>query len=278
MNLLIFDETEFQESIVQDDKEQNSNQTGRRRGIVNFTDRRHEHIRKVLKSSPGDTLRVGLLDGPMGVGVVKETSKVSTTVEVALSAESPDPPDTDLILALPRPIMLRRVLSQAATLGTGRIFLINSGKVEKSFFDSGLIQDSGFREHLIHGLEQGMDTRLPRVSIHRGFKPFVEDLLPDVVTGRPEPGSKGNGGYAHLLIAHPECPSSLAECTGIPLWGRVLMVIGPEGGWTEYEVSRFTELGFKGFNMGPRILRVDTAVPVLLAQLNLLRQIEHRSD
>ena len=49
-----------------------------------------------------------------------------------------------------------------------------------------------------------------------------------------------------------------------------VIAIGPEGGWVDDEVRLFQQSGFTQVGLGPRILRTDVAVPVLLGQLHEL--------
>jgi len=165
--------------------------------LVSIEDRRSIHILKILKSSLGDRVRVGIINGKTGVGLIKKISGNKVTLEISLSGCVPKPPLTDLILALPRPIMLKRVLAQSTALGVRKIFLVNARKVEKSFFNSSLLQDGTYREYLIHGLEQSVDTILPTVTIHKRFKPFMEDEL-------TKPAD-----YQNRLIAHPDAKQNL---------------------------------------------------------------------
>jgi 16S rRNA (uracil1498-N3)-methyltransferase len=77
------------------------------------------------------------------------------------------------------------------------------------------------------------------------------------------------GKYAHCLVAHPDGNQTLKQVlTGKP--GRILLAVGPEGGWVEYEVQRFIEKGFAAFTMGERILKVDTAVISLHGRVSAL--------
>ena len=226
-----------------------------------LTGRRAEHIRKVLRCTIGDNVRVGVLGGMLGSGCIQAMDGNHVVLEVLLSAEPPAFPPTDLILAVPRPIMLKRVLAQATSLGVHRIFLVNANRVEKSFFNSTLIQSNDFTEPLCLGLEQAMDTMLPEISVHPRFRPFVEDLLPDLLINCPV-----------RLLAHPAGDRTIAQAAKGLLAQRAVLAIGPEGGWVDFEVEQFKAHGFMPFSLGPRILRVDTAVPALLAQLSLLRQ------
>ncbi len=228
---------------------------------VTLQDRRSEHIIKILRLSPGDTVRVGIINGPTGIGRIIEAVPPIVRLQINANGPMPAAPPLDLILALPRPIMLKRVLSQIAALGVGKLFLINANRVEKSFFSASLFKDNTIQNQFLHGLEQAMDTRVPEVSIHKKFRPFVEDMLAKIIKE-----------YSCKLLAHPNASKFIFQITPNPATGRVLLAIGPEGGWVDFELQKFKEQGFSDFTLGPRILRVDTAVPALLSQISLLRQ------
>lgn len=227
---------------------------------VRLTDRRADHLRKILKVTVGDTVRVGIIDGLMGIGTVDDISKHAVVLTLQTNTAPPNKLELDLILALPRPIMLKRVLAQIAALGVNHLFLINASRVEKSFFEASPIKDEEFTPYLHNGLEQAVDTIVPTVSVHHRFKPFIEDTLPTIAAGRK-------------IIAHPVSATSLIEeFRSPPPEERTLLAIGPEGGWVDYELTRFDDCGFRPFTLGPRILRVDTAVPAIIAQIALLQQ------
>lgn len=228
---------------------------------VTLTGRRAEHLLRVLKVAAGDTVRLGVVQGQIGRGRVLAVEGQTIRLAVELSHQPEADLHVELILALPRPIMLQRILKQATVLGVRRFHLIRSRRVEKSFFHSPVLEPEKIRGLLLEGMEQAMDTWLPEVHIHHQFKPFVEDILPTL---------NGRG-----LIADPGGSGTLG---GIPVSGEpgqhFLLAVGPEGGWSDYELSRFAEHGFYGFTMGNRILHVDTAVVALLAQLQLLYDIK----
>lgn len=213
--------------------------------------RRLEHIRSVLAVSAGDTLPVGRVDGQMGYGEVVKLS--GSEVELAVKLDQSPPPalPLTLILAMPRPKMFRRILQTSATLGIKDIWLINSYKVEKSFWQTPWLSETNLRENLTLGLEQAKDTVMPAVHIRKLFKPFVEDELPAVLEGK------------QALVAHPgtatPCPTHVNK--------PAALCIGPEGGFTPYEVDKLEEAGCQSVHLGPRILRVETAVPVLASRL-----------
>ncbi len=239
-----------------------------REGQVVLHDHRAAHIQKVLQAAVGDRLKVGILDGLKGSGVITAMEKKSRPPSVTLAIHCAEPvglrPEIDLILALPRPIMLKRILSQVAALGIGCLYLIHANRVEKSFWESGLLEEGQYRQQLRQGLEQAVDTRLPRVEIYRKFKPFVEDILP--VIGKD---------YRFRLLAHPYGKATLAEALSGEQ-GRVLLAVGPEGGWVDFEVAMFQGQGFSWCSIGERILKVDTAVIALHARISAIREVMQR--
>lgn len=245
MNLLLFDIEELDGNLL------------------NITGRRFAHLNGILKVAVGDTLRVGAINGPIGEGRVRRLDPRGAELEVQLAATPSCDHQVELVLALPRPIMLQRILKQATVLGVRRFHLIRSRRVEKSFFQSPVLKPDKIRSLLLEGMEQAMDTHLPEVTVHTRFKPFVEDVVPHMI---------GTG-----LLAHPGAPMLLYKAhQGIDRELPILMAIGPEGGWSDYEQKRFMEMGFTAFSMGSRILHVDTAVVALLAQLQLLHDLPRR--
>jgi 16S rRNA (uracil1498-N3)-methyltransferase len=232
---------------------------------VVLQDRRSAHIINVLHGKCGDRVRIGILNGPLGLGRIIELTPGEKTARVVLkisvTGHAPELPMVDLILALPRPIMLKKILTQAASMGVGRIFLINAKRVEKSFFHATLLAESNYRSYLLQGLEQAVATKVPEVFIHNRFRPFVEDHLPIVIDD-----------YSHCIVAHPGA-APLHHVDRHAIKGRVLLAVGPEGGWIEFEIDKFRKQGFVAVGLGERILRVDTAVVALLAQISMLRNL-----
>lgn len=213
--------------------------------------RRLRHLVDVHRATPGDSLTVGTLDGLMGRGELLALSDGEARFRVTLDREPPAPLPVHLLLALPRPRMLARTLEHVSALGVKRVTLMHTRRVEKSYWQSPELKPEKIRQHLLLGLEQARDTRLPEITLETRFRPFVEDRLPALLEGR------------RRLLAHPglaqACPRAITEPT--------LLAIGPEGGFVDYEVERFLELGFEGIHLGERILRVETAVTALLARL-----------
>jgi RsmE family RNA methyltransferase len=222
-------------------------------GVVTLDGARAAHVREVLRAKPGDSVRVGVIDGPRGQGEVIALDDGRVVLRCALDAAAPAPPTVDLLLAVPRPKVLRRLWAQLAALGVGRIILTNASRVERPYFDTHVLDESTYRPLLIEGLQQAGDTRLPRVSIHRQFRILIEDDLAAVSSGELR------------LVAHPRGDRSLLTIAGAPHPRRVLLAIGPEGGWNAFELELLKGHGFEAISLGPRTLRTDTACIALLA-------------
>ncbi len=232
---------------------------------VRLDGRRADHIIDVLRARPGDLIKIGIINGKVGHGTIKELQRCRprlVTATVVLDSEPPPAPPIDVVLALPRPIMLKRILGQLAALGIGRLYLVNAQRVEKSFWDASVLDEQNRRQLLLQGLEQAVDTMLPRITLHRGFRPFVENESVQLA-----------GRYQHMVVAHPGAvPTPVDRYRPGP--GRVLLAVGPEGGWNEYEIDGLVRAGFSLVSLGPRILRVETAVVVLHALLTQLSRRE----
>jgi RsmE family RNA methyltransferase len=213
--------------------------------------RRLAHLCEVHQAAAGDRMRVGLLNGLMGTGHIESLDAGQACLIVTLDQPPPAKLPLTLLLALPRPKMLRRVLQTVSAMGVARLVLLNSYRVEKSFWQTPFLAPEAIEEQLRLGLEQARDTVLPEVLIEKRFKPFVEDRLPALAAGTR--GLVGHPG------SYPACPRALSE--------PVTLAIGPEGGWIPYEVEKLQEAGLAPVQLGERILRVENAVPALLARL-----------
>ena len=213
--------------------------------------RRLQHLLQVHRAKVGDRVRVGELGGLMGSGHILELSDERALLAIALDQPPPDKLPLTLVIALPRPKMLRRILRSVAEFGAAELHLINSYRVEKSYWQTPVLQADTIRQYLLQGLEQSRDTVLPQVHCHSRFKPFVEDRLPAMIADRS------------ALLAHPgdypPCPRGVR--------GETLAVIGPEGGFIPYEVEKLQDAGCETVSLGPRILRVENALTSLLGRL-----------
>ena len=134
-------------------------------------DGRLQHLLDVLRAAPGDEIRVGEIGGLMGTGRILTLDREQAVIDIELSESPPDKLPLTLVMALPRPKMLRRILRSAAESGVRELHLLNSYRVEKSYWQTPVLEAATKREYLLQGLQQSSDTALPQVSCHRRFRP-----------------------------------------------------------------------------------------------------------
>lgn len=228
-------------------------------GTIRLTGVRATHVREVLRATPGDEVRVGMVDGPSGRGTIVSIADDRVDMRCQfdeMTSQVPPRPAIDLLLALPRPKVMRRLWAQLAAIGVGRIILTNASRVERHYFDTHILSQETYRPLLIEGLQQARDTRLPLVSIHRQFRILIEDDL-DRLSDADQ-----------RLVAHPGAAPTIANAIAGESAGRVLLAIGPEGGWNSFELDLLQRHRFTPIALGPRTLRTDTACIALLALLH----------
>ena len=236
MNLLLFEANELADD-----------------GIAIARDaRRVGHVRRTLRRTVGEKIRVGVIGGHVGSGVIESISSTELSIRVQLYREPPEPSRTALVLAMPRPPVFHRVISAATSMGIKEIHIINCNRVEKSYWTSRQLESSAIRRAAILGLEQAYDTVEPEIRLWRGFKTFIAKGLP--------PLSQRGGIYVADPSGNPSGKANdAAEKT---------LVVGPEGGFLDYEVKTFRDAGCQIVSLGNRVLRVETAVPFFLGMLD----------
>ncbi len=219
-------------------------------GLVHLDDARFAHIREVLRADVGDRVRAGVLRGALHDGArLAEIDGHHCVLELGEGREPPPPPRVDLLLALPRPKCMKRLWPQLAAMGVGRIFIVNAEKVEPEYWGAQVLREKVYMPLVVDGLAQAGDTRVPEIRVERRLKPLLEDEI-GVMYGT---GCK--------FIAHPgDCwPSEHLTGEGL------IVAVGPEGGWSTYELDMFSDNGFIRMGLGERTLRTDTACIALIA-------------
>ncbi|MEO8036679.1 MAG: 16S rRNA (uracil(1498)-N(3))-methyltransferase [Acidobacteriota bacterium] len=219
--------------------------------LVRITGRRFVHASTVLRAGAERELTVGIAGGRIGRGVVTSAGSEAMELEIVFDREPPAPLPVTIVLALPRPKVLNRVVAALTSMGVKRIFLINAWRVEKSYWKTPRLSPENLTMQAILGLEQSRDTVLPVIELRRFFRAFVEKELPLLIEG------------TRALVAHPHAAESCPRAVA----GPVTLSIGPEGGFINQEIVSLERAGFTPVNLGDRILRVETVLPALLGRM-----------
>lgn len=212
--------------------------------------RQLEHLRTHVDVQVGDTLKVGIREEKRYLTEIVEVTEQAIKLKPVKEESVPAKLPVTLIVAMPRPKVLRRLIMDSVTLGVEKIILLHSYRVDKSYWQTPFLQQ--LDHYITLGLEQAGDTIAPQIEIYKRFKPFVEDMLPNLISAeRP------------AYVAHPYAEMAMPFAIDHPC----TIVIGPEGGFIPYEVDLLIKNGCQALSLGNRIIRTETVIPYLLGRL-----------
>ena len=212
--------------------------------------RQLEHLKQHINVQVGDTLKVGIREGKRYLTEVVEVTEQVVKLKPIQIEPVPAKLPVTLIVAMPRPKVLRRLIMDSVTLGVEKIILLHSYRVDKSYWQTPFLQQ--LDQYVTLGLEQAGDTIAPKIEIYKRFKPFVEDVLPGLITAD-----------CPAYVAHPYVDLKMPFAIDHPC----TIVIGPEGGFIPYEVDLLIKNGCQAVSLGNRIIRTETVIPYVLGRL-----------
>lgn len=230
--------------------------------LFRLEDNRAVHVKDILDARSGDSVQVGLINGPTGYAEINELNSSSVILQVKQwQPEYTFPYNIDLICALPRPQTVKKLLFLSGMTGIRSLYLIRANRVEKSYFDSPLLTEDKMRTFLYEGMSQGKNTRLPNVSIHNRFKPFIEDTLDRFYeTELPQ-----------KILPEPDAKNTLPAIIDKDE-SSYIIAIGPEGGWVPFELDVMEQSGFILFNLSNWTLRVEHAAMAAITQVEMIKK------
>ncbi|MCL1814333.1 MAG: 16S rRNA (uracil(1498)-N(3))-methyltransferase [Treponema sp.] len=262
MNLIFFFDTELRPLDTS---------AGQDYAFLPRRDQRTVHLLKVLHKKEGDTFDAGVLEGKLGTG--KITKITANGLHISLTLETDPPPRTPLRLGVgfPRPIQLKRLLRDCASLGLASVDLLGTELGEKSYRNTKLLDDGGARSALIEGAVQARDTRLPELAVYQSLNKWVQmDLIlsnpsAEFVSQTPcikPPAIHGGGKVPNvvLLAADNVRPQrSFSQLEVLQKDTEVVLAVGSERGWSDRERELLESAGFTRLSLGQRALRTETA-------------------
>ncbi len=232
-------------------------------GLVKISDYRFLHLRDILKVEKSQRLKTAVVDKGVGFSEITEIGRDFVEVRLFDICETVEKNQISLLIAIPRPQSIKKILEFSATVGIKEIFFINSRRVEGNFFNSRVLLSDNIKESLFHGMEQGGTYRKPKVSILNNIRP---SYINKKKTVEVETFLDKLHGFESKILADLNTRDYLSKLEKKEL-SNVVIAIGPEGGWLENEVESFHQIGFKSIKLSDYTLRVETAVTYAVAQL-----------
>lgn len=208
------------------------------------------HIRTVLRSRVGDTVRIGVVNGPTGTARITALEKQEITLE-ARWGEANGPAaamSVTVILGHPRPPVLKRLWRDLASLGIAAIRVFIGELGEKSYLTSSAWNDPEY--WLREGLSQGNHTALPRLDRFADISEAVRNQ---------DQYEEGEALRFFGTLSGDGALSIRDMWTALEGARSVSICVGPERGLTEREEQVLREEGFEPVTLGPRILRTEAA-------------------
>ena len=227
-------------------------------------DRRAQHILRVLKKREGDRLRAGSPDGFLGWATLESSTDASLVLRFEPDREAPPLRPIHVLLGTVRPIQAARIVKELTILGVADITFFPTELGEKSYTQSNFYTQREYLAHARDGAEQAGNPRIPDILLSWSLKNTLERIAAAERAGSQSPSR---------LLFHPSDRASLLG--GVPLAGLpVITAVGTERGWTEGELSLFSDAGFALCSLGDRILKTETAAiattSIVLARLGYI--------
>jgi RsmE family RNA methyltransferase len=176
-------------------------------------------------------------------GEIFQARVISIGREIRLQIESfevlPEVQKLELLLAIPRPQMLGRILEFVAAFRIEKVSLVETEKTQRGYVTSPVIKE--YKKFLYKGMEQGVSTYLPQVDFFSSLSSFIESR---------EGKLSGWVAHTHTTSIDHQFSKDISS----------ILAIGPEAGWSEEEFSLLQIVGLKPLSFGDCQLRVDQSV------------------
>lgn len=269
-------------------------------------DHRVKHIQKILKKGVGDSFDAGIVNGAAGTAEIRSVSPQGMEFCFEASGDGKPLHPVTMIIGFPRPIQLKRLLRDIASLGVSQVHLCGTELGEKSYLKATLSQPEELTAMLKDGSIQAKSTHVPQVFVHQDVASCLDFVAGNDnigvtgndsirvagntcihVAGNPRIHVAGNDSIRvagnpriHVALDNIEPTASLQGFLSSKFSADevkragVVAAIGSERGWTDNERQLFRKKGFTLCSMGERVLRTETAattaVAIILSNMEIL--------
>ena len=236
---------------------------------LSLHDQRGEHLIKILRKKVGDTFTAGVVDGKAGIATITEINDDGITFFFEPKWEGKKLNPLEMIIGIPRPIQLKRLLRDIAALGVCKVHLTGTELGEKSYMKSALVEKGSAYKMLLDGTVQAGSTHVPEFAIHQTLKECLDSISEDSIKfalDNVNPECSLSQAMADANISAAEKISdgeNFADGKNFAAEKKhVIAAIGSERGWTDKERKLLEDYGYTKCGIGERIMRTETAATV----------------
>lgn len=213
---------------------------------IELRDQEAIHASKVLRCRPGDDITVTDGQGGWYEGTIVQIAKKSVKIETSFS-EQRQQKQPRMVLGLgiiKKRSRLEFAVEKAVELGASTIALFRSEHTVKE-----KVRLDRLESVALSAMKQSMQAWLPEIKVYESLGEVVRD----------------HEGYT-LLAAHEKTEAKPGVKEEFRRSGDVLLLVGPEGGFSDSEVHFIQDKGGRLVSLGRNRLRTETAAVVLLSQ------------
>ena len=207
--------------------------------IADFNKDESKHLYKVLRKNPGDKINITNGENILFKGTISSISKNNCQVSIQETIkQKPLPYSLHIGISLLKSNeRFEWFLEKASEIGVTEITPLICDRTEKKF-----INENRLKKILISGMKQSIKTHFPKLNAVCSLKNFLKGELND-----------------QLFIAHCNDSEKKPLLKLIKPKSDYLILIGPEGDFTEKEVESCNQSKFKNVSLGKTRLRAETA-------------------
>ncbi len=236
-----------------------------------------EHLGRVLRAEPGQLYE--LSDGErVWLGRVERlrlAKRGESSVEFALVEPIPASQPAlhiELLVSIVKFDAFEWCLEKATELGASEIVPLAAARTDMALVDAARKRCDRWRKILTESAQQSRRLRPPTLRVPVGNVTNTDDGGADDRIASPAKAFAQSAVTCKVLFserrdARPlrDVLGAMAQSAGSETSGKVALAIGPEGGWTNEEISAARSSGFCEASLGENILRTETAVIAAMA-------------
>ncbi len=220
----------------------------------------HHHLSKVARIKPKE--KVWLFDeqGTNYLARVEEITKEKTRLEIIERQVTPEPRvKITLAQALIKSKKMNSILQKATELGVTTIIPVITARTVVSIEEKAEKKVERWQKIIMAAAKQSKIDFLPSISFPLKLEKLVEERDED----RKLVLSENRGKYLRDILIPSSGPD--VEREGLP--SSVIILVGPEGGWTSEEEEYIQDHGYEAVSLGRQVLRTETASLSCLAMI-----------